>query len=133
MASRLADESPELIAGLVLIGTTHPRDIDLSESGLAVTKILGTQDGVATVEKARINANRMPETARWIEIEGANHAQFGYYGPSWEMAEQASAGWVSSVSSWSFCLRSWSGPCPERADQTLRWKPAAPDVSMVPR
>lgn len=81
MASRLADESPELIAGLVLIGTTHPRDIDLSESGLAVTKILGTQDGVATVEKARINANRMPETARWIEIEGANHAQFGYYGP----------------------------------------------------
>jgi len=81
LASRLAQESPELIEALVLIGTTHPRDIDLSDSGLAVTKILGTQDGVATVERARANADRLPPTARWIEIEGANHAQFGYYGP----------------------------------------------------
>lgn len=81
LASRLAEESPEFIASLVLIGTTHPRDVDLSASGLAVTKVLGTRDGVATVERARANADRLPEAARWIEIEGANHAQFGYYGP----------------------------------------------------
>jgi pimeloyl-ACP methyl ester carboxylesterase len=80
LASRLAEESPELIDALVLIGTTHPRDIDLSGSGLAVTKILGTQDGVATVERARANADRLPPATRWVEIEGANHAQFGYYG-----------------------------------------------------
>lgn len=81
LASRLAGESPELIGALVLIGTTHPRDVDLSDSGLAITKVLGTQDGVATVEKARANAHRLPEAVRWIEIQGANHAQFGYYGP----------------------------------------------------
>lgn len=81
LASRMADESPEVMAALVLIGTTHPRDVDLSDSGLAVTKILGTRDGIATVEKARVNAGRLPESARWIEIIGGNHAQFGYYGP----------------------------------------------------
>ncbi len=81
LASRLAEESPESIASLVLIGTTHPRDVDLSLSGLEVIKILGTRDGVATIEKARANANRLPEATSWIEIEGANHAQFGYYGP----------------------------------------------------
>jgi len=81
LASRLAEESPEIIGALVLIGTTHPRDVDLSDSGLAITKILGTRDGIATVEKARANADRLPGVVRWIEIEGANHAQFGYYGP----------------------------------------------------
>jgi hypothetical protein len=42
---------------------------------------LGTRDGVASVAKARANTTKLPADARWIEIEGANHAQFAYYGP----------------------------------------------------
>jgi hypothetical protein len=28
-----------------------------------------------------VNAARLPADTRWVEIAGANHAQFGYYGP----------------------------------------------------
>ncbi len=81
MAARLAAERVELVASLVLIATTHPRDIDLSSTGLSVTKILGTRDGLASPAKARANASKLPENTRWVEIDGANHEQFAYYGP----------------------------------------------------
>lgn len=81
IASQLAAEQPGDIRSLVLIGTTHPRDVDLSGSGLSVLKILGTRDGVAPTSRARDNAAMLPPDARWIEIEGGNHSQFAYYGP----------------------------------------------------
>lgn len=81
MASRLAEQNPGLMESLVLIGTTHPRDIDLSSTGLQVMKILGSRDRIASPAKARANAPNLPEDARWVEIDGANHEQFAYYGP----------------------------------------------------
>ncbi|MFC7523055.1 alpha/beta hydrolase [Parapedobacter sp. GCM10030251] len=80
MAARFVYEHPGLIDKLVLIGTTHPRDISLSDRTLPVLKIYGSKDGVA--EEADILANRgnLPATAEVARIEGANHAQFGYYG-----------------------------------------------------
>jgi predicted alpha/beta-hydrolase family hydrolase len=81
LASRLVAENPALIDGLVLIATTHPRDVDLSATRVHITKVLGTRDGVASIEKARANARLLPDDVRWVEIEGANHAQFGHYGP----------------------------------------------------
>jgi pimeloyl-ACP methyl ester carboxylesterase len=81
LASRLAAERHDAIRALVLIGTTHPRDVDLSSTDLPVLKILGTRDGVASPAGARVNAARLPADTRWVEIAGANHAQFGYYGP----------------------------------------------------
>jgi len=81
LASRLAAERHDAIRSLVLIGTTHPRDVDLSTANLPVLKILGTRDGVASPARTRENAARLPADTRWVEIEGANHAQFGYYGP----------------------------------------------------
>lgn len=79
LASRFARESQSNIAGLVLIGTTHPRDFDLSASPLQVTKIMGTHDGIATPEATRANAALLPKSTTWVEIPGANHVQFGYY------------------------------------------------------
>lgn len=79
LASRFARESQSNIAGLILIGTTHPRDFDLSVSPLQVTKIMGTHDGVATPEATRANAALLPKSTTWVEISGANHVQFGYY------------------------------------------------------
>lgn len=67
-------------AGLVLIGTSHPRDVDLSNLAVPVTKIVGTRDGVAPPEKVRQNAYLLPATTRWIWVEGGNHSQFGWYG-----------------------------------------------------
>jgi pimeloyl-ACP methyl ester carboxylesterase len=80
VAARLAYENATALAGLVLIGTSHPRDFDLSGTSIAVTRILGTRDGIAEVEKSERNRRLLPASARWILIEGGNHSQFGYYG-----------------------------------------------------
>lgn len=79
LAARYARESQSPISGLILIGTTHPRDFDLSATPLKVTKILGANDGIASPAAARENAHLLPPSTLWIEIPGANHVQFGYY------------------------------------------------------
>jgi pimeloyl-ACP methyl ester carboxylesterase len=66
--------------GLILVGTTHPRDRDLSQLAIPVTKILATLDWVASPGRARENAARLPPGTKWVLIEGGNHSQFGYYG-----------------------------------------------------
>lgn len=80
LASRLAADPPANLAAVVLIGTSHPKELDLSDTRVAVTKVFATQDGIAT--PAMIDATRglLPEDTRWVEIEGGNHSQFGHYG-----------------------------------------------------
>lgn len=68
------------LSGLIMIGTTHPRDHDLSRLPIPVLKVAGTRDCVADLEASRANARNLPSSTRWVVIEGANHAQFGYYG-----------------------------------------------------
>jgi pimeloyl-ACP methyl ester carboxylesterase len=80
LAARLVAENSSCADGLVLIATTHPRDRNMSSLSLPVVKITGTCDCVATPSASRANAARLPSSTRWIEIEGANHAQFGFYG-----------------------------------------------------
>lgn len=80
MAAQFVYENPSLVHKLILIATTHPRDIDLSDMVIPVMKISGSRDGVAAMDDVIKNKPRLPEAAKYILIEGANHAQFGYYG-----------------------------------------------------
>lgn len=84
VATKMADNLQRIgamsLAGLVLVGTTHPRDIDLSGFAYPVTKIVGTNDGVAPLAKSEANRTLLPANATWVRIEGGNHSQFGYYG-----------------------------------------------------
>jgi len=80
MAARFAAENPGIVGGLILIGTTHPRDQDLSNARYPILKVTGSRDCVASVEGARANADKLPPHTRWLTIAGGNHAQFGYYG-----------------------------------------------------
>jgi len=68
--------------GLVLIGTSHPKEeaFDLSDTTLSVTKIYASNDGLASLEEVQANAIYLPEDTNWVLIEGGNHGQFGYYG-----------------------------------------------------
>ena len=43
-------------------------------------KILGTQDGMASPERARENASRLPSGTKWVVIRGGNHSQFAHCG-----------------------------------------------------
>jgi pimeloyl-ACP methyl ester carboxylesterase len=67
-------------SGLVLIGTTHPRDVDLSRLQTPVTKIVGTRDGIAKPADVEANRAKLPATTQWVWIDGGNHSQFGWYG-----------------------------------------------------
>jgi pimeloyl-ACP methyl ester carboxylesterase len=80
LAARFAGEHADRIAGLVLIGTTHPRDHDLSSLRIPVLKVAGSRDCVAPVDDSRANAGRLPPQTVWAVVDGANHAQFGHYG-----------------------------------------------------
>jgi pimeloyl-ACP methyl ester carboxylesterase len=79
VASSFAAQESRL-AGVVLIGTSHPRDADLSGLQVPVTKIVGTRDGLASPEEVNQNAGLLPAHARWVWVEGGNHSQFGWYG-----------------------------------------------------
>ena len=80
VAARMASERRRGLAGLVLIGTTHPRDVDLSALPQPVTKVVGTRDGLARVAGVQANRAKLPAGTRWVWIEGGNHSQFGWYG-----------------------------------------------------
>jgi pimeloyl-ACP methyl ester carboxylesterase len=80
LAARVVHGAPDLTEGLVLIGTTHPRDISLADYARPVVKIYGTRDRIAPLERSRQNAANIPAATEWVAIEGGNHSQFGYYG-----------------------------------------------------
>ena len=80
VASDLAARRARGVGGLVLIGTTHPRDVDLSSLRIPVTKVIGTNDGIAPERKSLANRRLLPDATRWVRIEGGNHSQFGWYG-----------------------------------------------------
>jgi pimeloyl-ACP methyl ester carboxylesterase len=68
------------LSGLIMIGTTHPRDHNLSGLTMPVLKIAATRDCVADLDASKANAHNLPAATTWVVIEGGNHAQFGYYG-----------------------------------------------------
>jgi pimeloyl-ACP methyl ester carboxylesterase len=80
LAARVALTDQGRRAAFVLIGTTHPRDHDLSKIEVPITKIYGTLDGVAPVDRMMANKRLLPGHTTWVEIPGGNHSQFGHYG-----------------------------------------------------
>ena len=82
IASRFALLYGDSFDGLILIGTSHPKEaaFDLSATTLSVTKIYASNDGLASLEEVEANALYLPADTNWVLIEGGNHAQFGYYG-----------------------------------------------------
>lgn len=79
LAARFAASFPGAAAGLVLVATTHPREMDLSGLRLPVLKIYGSADGLATPDEIRRYASNLPPHTTFVEIVGGNHRQFGHY------------------------------------------------------
>lgn len=68
---------PEL-AGVMLFGSYCAND--LSGSGLAALSVSGSNDGLSTPAKVGAASGLLPADAAFVELEGANHADFGDYG-----------------------------------------------------
>ena len=75
-ACQLAD-SPDVV-GLVLFGSYCAND--LSDSGLEVLSISGSDDGLSTPAKIDAAKHLLPPNTNFVEVEGLNHAGFGDYG-----------------------------------------------------
>jgi pimeloyl-ACP methyl ester carboxylesterase len=80
LACRAALSDPKAFSAMVLIGTTHPKQDDLSSLPIRVTKVYASNDGVAPPNRTLANKGLLPATTKWVEIIGGNHSQFGHYG-----------------------------------------------------
>jgi pimeloyl-ACP methyl ester carboxylesterase len=80
LAAGFAFAHAQDLSGVIMIGTTHPRDHNLSSLTIPMLKIAGTKDCVADLDASKANSHNLPTATSWVVIEGANHAQFGYYG-----------------------------------------------------
>jgi pimeloyl-ACP methyl ester carboxylesterase len=80
LAARLARSDETALSALVLIGTTHPKEDNLSFLQIPVTKVYASHDGIAPRDRVLANRGLLPKHTRWVEITGGNHSQFGRYG-----------------------------------------------------
>lgn len=78
MAASYAADNTEKVSGLVLLAAYSTAD--LSESGLKVLSLYGSNDGVLNREKYAKYRTNLPDDMTEIVIEGGNHAGFGSYG-----------------------------------------------------
>lgn len=74
-----ADARPGTLAGVILFGSYCAAD--LSRSGLPVLTLSATRDGLSTPAKIAAAAHLLPSDATLVTLPGADHAQFGDYGP----------------------------------------------------
>ncbi len=68
------------VDGLALWAAYPPGGTDLHQSDLLVTSIFATEDGLATISDIEASAAQLPADTTFVEIDGGNHAQFGWYG-----------------------------------------------------
>lgn len=85
LACRAVAQDQAHFSALVLLGTTHPKEADLSQLPIPVTKVFGDKDGIAPREATLANKGLLPASTEWTLIEGANHSQFGNYG--WQILD----------------------------------------------
>lgn len=79
-AAHYAAGHPDAIDALVLIGTSHPREVDLAGLRIPVVRLLGGRDPIASPARAEAHRHRLPAHAVTRILPGANHSQFGDYG-----------------------------------------------------
>jgi hypothetical protein len=81
MAANYIAANPGKVDGLVLMAS-YPQASDTlaAQETLVVASIYGTLDGLATPDKIAGSKAYLPDDTLFVEIDGGNHAQFGWYG-----------------------------------------------------
>lgn len=81
VAASFARNHPDLVDGLVVWAPYYLLKCpDLSGTDLVAVTIYGTLDGLIPLTRVEASRPCLPADARWIAIEGGNHAQFSWYG-----------------------------------------------------
>ena len=80
-AAIFAENHPNRIDALALWDSYPPDSADLSDNTFAVISIFGTTNKFPNTENFNDKKHLLPADTIFVGIEGANHAQFGDYGP----------------------------------------------------
>lgn len=81
MAANFVYTHPFAVEGLVLWASYPAASNNLNNSLVRVLSISGTLDGLSTPAKIDASRGLLPADTAWVPITGADHAQFGWYGP----------------------------------------------------
>jgi hypothetical protein len=80
-AAIFAENNPERIDAIALWDSYPPDSADLSDNTISVISIFGTTNNIPNTENFDDKKHLLPAETIFVGIEGANHAQFGDYGP----------------------------------------------------
>ena len=78
MAAYYAEKNSEKLDGLIFLAAYSTKD--LSNSGLKILSVYGSEDKVVNMEKIEQGRELMPDDYEEYLIDGGNHANFGDYG-----------------------------------------------------
>ena len=78
MASAYASSNADKLKGIVFLGA-YPSS-DLSKTNLKMLSIYGMEDKVLNKEKLDECRSNEPKNTKYLELKGANHANYGNYG-----------------------------------------------------
>jgi dienelactone hydrolase len=81
MAAQYIHDNPNKVEGLALWASYPPSGVDLSKFNITVVTIHGTNDGLVSSKQIDDSLKQLPPDTVRVEIDGGNHAQFGWYGP----------------------------------------------------
>ena len=79
MASSYLSQHSSAFQGLILLGAYSTAD--LSESGLSVLSVYGSEDLILNRDAYEKTRSNLPKDFSEIVLEGGCHAGFGMYGP----------------------------------------------------
>jgi hypothetical protein len=81
MSAKYAYDNPEAVDGLALWAAYPASNNSLADRNIKVASISASNDGLATPDKIDASRPLLPSSTQWLQIQGGNHAGFGYYGP----------------------------------------------------
>ncbi len=81
MAANFVYMYPAAAQGLVLWAAYPAGNNSLAARSLPVVSIYGSNDGLASQVEVGATRTLLPADTRYVQIEGGNHAQMGWYGP----------------------------------------------------
>ena len=80
-AAIFAENYPNRIDAIALWDSYPADSADLSDNNISIISIFGTTNNIPNTENFNDKKHLLPADTIFIGLEGANHAQFGDYGP----------------------------------------------------
>ncbi len=81
MAAQYIHDNPKKAQGLALWASYPPSGVNLSKFNITVVTVHGTNDGLVSSNQIDDSLKQLPPDTIRVEINGGDHAQFGWYGP----------------------------------------------------